>query len=244
MYAIITATLALVVCTKVDTLILQTLEYTPLLLSEEYLAECLFLSKARSDGSYTPLARLRRFGYLGDVHPGDGCNSHWFFHFSRLPQIASISLRSISHDPRYADSQTSNLKRLTLHGLRPSSTTELVKTLKACPMLECLDVTWEVKRIFSNDIPWAVMGHALTKLGSKLRKLRLATSGYHWHSDEQSGLNNLSSLSNLRYLSLPVEAVLYEPAGQYEVPLTEDEKDVPEYYQRSDCSDLSDSDES
>ena len=111
-------------------------------------------------------------------------------------------------------------------------------------MLECLDVTREVKRIFSNDIPWAVMGHALTKLGSKLRKLRLATSGYHWHSDEQSGLNNLSSLSNMRYLSLPVEAVLYEPAGQYEVPLTEDEKDVPEDYQRSDCSDLSDSDES
>jgi len=41
-----------------------------------------------------------------------------------------------------------------------------------------------------------------------------------------------------------VEAVSSEPAGQYEVPLTEDEKDVPEDYQRSDCSDLSDSDES
>jgi hypothetical protein len=50
------ATLALIVCTKVRTLVLHGVEFAPLVLPETILTECLDLNQAQPGNSYMPLA--------------------------------------------------------------------------------------------------------------------------------------------------------------------------------------------
>jgi hypothetical protein len=55
-YAMPVATLALIVCTKVRTLVLHGVEFAPLVLPETILTECLDLNQAQPGNSYMPLA--------------------------------------------------------------------------------------------------------------------------------------------------------------------------------------------
>jgi hypothetical protein len=126
-----------------------------------------------------------------------------------------------------------------LAGMKRLSATELESVLKACPILECLDASWiDTSRSSSVDIAWAALGIALTRYGFKLRKIRLDDSGVRPQSTEQSDLINLASLTHLQSLSLPLEVVLSEPAGQHKVPTTEAEQDC-----QSDTSDAEESDD-
>jgi hypothetical protein len=74
---------------------------------------------------------------------------------------------------------------------------------------------------WSPDAEWAALGAALTKHGFKLQRLRLNNPAIQFLPGKPSTTSlNLASLSHLRSLKVPVEALLYELAGEHNVPDT------------------------
>ena len=110
-------------------------------------------------------------------------------------------------------------------------TREVEDVLKACPLLESLDAIWSFGGACHKNIAWAALGAAVTRYGSNIRQLTLH-SCYHQHlrSDGDSTFPaNLASLSHLRELTLPVQALLPATADDFRPPPTDD--DEYEYYE-------------
>lgn len=100
----------------------------------------------------------------------------------------------------------------------------LGELVKACSMLDCLDLTWKSHSKELVPFEWAEFGYLLTTHGLKIRKLRLNKSKMR-SPVTTNNIINLAALSNLKSLTLPIEAVLSESAGQYVVPVIEMEDD-------------------
>lgn len=233
-YSMPVATLALIVCTKIHTLVLHGVQNAPQALPDAFMMECLALGHARPDCPDVPLLSLRKFNLERPSAPegpewdedGDGEGEHWFSCFLRLPRIASIEMCDIFYDSKYTHSPSSSLKSLVLTEMEELPASKLEDILKACPMLEILDASWMIMYNSSPIIEWAALGTVLSRHGSRLRKVKLNSSGIRLPSAEPSTLINLSSLTHLRSLSVPVEAVLTEPAGNYSVPADEDDHNI------------------
>jgi hypothetical protein len=192
-----------------------------------------------------PLASLRNvdlrypsvpteFVYFDDDEMGPDFESEgyvWFYWLVQLPQIESVTVhRLLKNSSDILMLSSSSLKRLKLTDPQePLDTDRLEGILEASPMLECLDATWKFSYMvergmeWSPDIEWAALGAAVTKHGSKLQRLRLDNSAIHFLPGKPSTTSlNLASLNHLRSLTLPVEALLSEPAGEYSVPATDE----------------------
>jgi hypothetical protein len=238
-YNLPVATFALIVCTNIHTLIMHDFHQEPEGLEEEFLTQCLALGQADPKGSHVPLARLSRISVRQPTspHPGpsdldideeeDGHQDggSWLSCLVRLPRITSLSLRDIPSHSKHADLSLANIKSLALSDTEDLSATKLENPLEAWPMLETFDVACMNKYDSRVDMDWDAIGSALTQYGSKLRKIRLDTHKVRLPSLEQRGLINLATLSHLRSLTLPVEAVLSEPVGEHLVPASNHDQD-------------------
>lgn len=230
----------LMVCTGIHTLVLHDYAAEPQALSHHFVEDCMDLGH---EDPHAPLASLRNVDlryptvplippeptYWSDdeMEPDYEREGYvWFFWLVQLPQIESVSvhklLKNTSDIPMPS---SSGLKRLKVSDETALDTERLEEILEAFSALEYLDATWKFSYMiergieWSPDTQWAALGAALTKHGSKLQKLRLDNPTIHYLSDKPSTTPiNLASLSNLRYLTLPVEAILSEPAGEYIVP--------------------------
>lgn len=107
------------------------------------------------------------------------------------------------------------LKRLTLYDVEAATLTiELEKILKACPMLQYLELTWQTLYSLDRALQWAAIGAALTRHGSNLHKIKLDNIAPRLSPAQRpDSFINLTSLSHLRSLTLPVEAILSAPTG-------------------------------
>ena len=234
-YNLPVATFALIVCTNIHTVVMHDFHQVPEALPEEFLTECLALGRAESNGSHVPLAKLSKFslhqptsshGWRSELEIDDEDGDRrqksgsWLSCLVRLPRITSLSLRDIPYPSNYADLSLLTLKSLGLSDVEDLSATTIESLLKAWPMLEVLDVACMNRYESRVDIDWDGIGTALIQYGSQLRKIRLDTHKVRLPSLEKRGLINLATLSHLRSLTLPVEAVLAEPAGEHLVPAT------------------------
>jgi hypothetical protein len=65
-----------------------------------------------------------------------------FSHLLRLPRIGSLSLRDIPDVPKFTHPSLPRLKQLFMTEAQDISASMLEGILKACPVLEDLDLTW------------------------------------------------------------------------------------------------------
>lgn len=259
-FSIPVSTLVLMMCTNIHTLVLYDKSAEPQAISHRFVEECMDLGY---NDPNAPLAKLRNVDlrypidasqpiYLDDddMEPGSGSEgSVWFFWLVQLPQIESISVnRLLKNSCDIPMPSSSGLKRLKVTAAEaPLDTGRLEGILEAFPMLECLDATWKFSydclrsTTWSPDKEWAALEAVLTKHGSKLQKLRPAHAVAIFEVDEPPNTPiSLASLSQLRNLTLPVEALLSGPAGEYSVPATaeaghddeglEDEQDIADLH--------------
>jgi hypothetical protein len=231
-YTIPPATLALMICPNIEILTLETIFFAPLVLPEEFLEECIALNLMQSENTCVPLRSLRKFAFnyppwFERRRYKPETYNRWFSCLLRLPQIVSISLHDIPKDSEYTHLSSSNLRDLTLDHMTDLPTEQLENMLRMCPLLECLDLTWKHSSITAMSLDWAEFGVILTSHCPRLRKITLDNSRVLLPSAKPSGLMNLASLKYLRSLTLPVEAILSEPAGQYVVPSTKAMVDSP-----------------
>jgi hypothetical protein len=238
------------VCTNIHTLVLHDKYAEPQAISHHFIEDCMDLSY---NDPKAPLASLRNvdlrypsvpteFVYFDDDEMGPDFESEgyvWFYWLVQLPQIESVTVhRLLQNSSDISMPSSSSLKRLKLTDQQvPLDTDRLEGILEAFSMLECLDATWAFSDMiergmeWSPGTEWAALGAAVTKHGSKLQKLRLDTAATHFLPGRPStALLNLASLSHLRSLTLPVEALLSEPAGEYNVPATEEAGDDDEEF--------------
>jgi hypothetical protein len=236
------ANLILMVCTNIHTLVLHDKYAEPQAISHHFIEDCMDLGY---DDPNAPLASLRNvvlqyptvpteLVFLDDDEMEPDFESEgyvWFFWLVQLPQIESVTVhRLLKNSSDILMLSSSSLKRLKLTDPQePLDTDRLEGILEASPMLECLDATWKFSYMvergmeWSPDIEWAALGAAVTKHGSKLQRLRLDNSAIHFLPGKPSTTSlNLASLNHLRSLTLPVEALLSEPAGEYSVPATDE----------------------
>lgn len=98
---------------------------------------------------------------------------------------------------------------------------ELENTLQACLMLQYVDVTWQTLHSLGRGLQWDAIGAALTRYGSNLHKIKLDNFAPRLSSAQRpDSFLNLASLSHLRSLTLPVEAILQAPEGDDNVSAT------------------------
>jgi len=232
------ASLVLMVCTNIHTLVLYDTSAEPQAISHYFIEDCMDLGYENSNA---PLAKLRNvdlryptfpiepaYLYDDETEPDHESEGYvWFFWLAQLPHIESISVHRLlknSSDIPMPSSSGLKLLKLTDPGV-PLNTDRLEGILEAFSMLECLDATWEFSYVapqgaeWSSDLEWAALGAAVTKHGSKLQKLCLDNPVVDFFTGSPSTTAmNLASLSHLRSLTLPLEALLSSPAGEYSVP--------------------------
>jgi hypothetical protein len=240
------ATFALLVCTKIDTLVMHNVSPVPHAL--DFVEDCLSLDPDDPNNTHIPLASLKKFDLRypplprepGPEHDDreqlkagyESKGSDWLSWFIRLPQLESITLHRLPERPWRFQARSPGPKRLTLTDRRAPTvrTHELEDVLKACPLLEHLDATWTFGSAHRSYMEWAELGAAVTRHGSSLRKLTINyyRRGGGLSSDGPPTQTNLASLSHLRELTLPVEALLPETPKVWSPP--EFDEFDPEYY--------------
>jgi hypothetical protein len=224
---------ALGYCTQIHTLDLETITQAPIVLPQLMLKEYIALALARPVDISVPLASLRNLtlGCPAEFDEADRYDD-WLSISLRLPQIESLTLYEIGRKTRFTEMPPSSLKSLTVTMMDGLLLHKLDDVLKACPVLECLDMTlWSGNE--DDDIPvrktWTDVGRTLSLHGPNLRKISFDTRDHGWEPTEQNELINLASLSHLKSLTLPIEAILDEPEGEYVVPANEYEVAAPGY---------------
>lgn len=224
-YRMTLATLALVICSKIHTVLLETTTCAELAVSSDFLRECTALGQTQREVASFPLTTLREFKLEYPRKPDyhwdkSGPDDYWFSCLLSLPQISSMSLHAIPSGSRYTPLRSSRLKSLTMTNMEAMPAKKLGELVKACPMLDCLDLTWKCYTKELVPFDWAEFGDLLTTHGSRIRKFRLNRSKMISPATTKN-LINLAALSHLQSLTLPIEAVLSESAGQYVVPVIE-----------------------
>lgn len=228
-YRMTVATLALIICSKVRNLLLETTTCAELVVPNDFLRECTALGQTQRDVASVPLATLHNLKLEYPTKPDyhwdkSGPDDYWFSCLLSLPQISSINLHAIPSRSRFTPLPSSSLESLTMTNMEVMPANRLGELVKACPMLECLDLTWNRSSNELVPFEWAEFGDILTTHGSRIRVFRLNRSKVRAPVTTNK-LVNLAALSHLQSLTLPIEAVLSESAGQYVVPVIESEDD-------------------
>jgi hypothetical protein len=237
------ATFALGHCTRLHTINLETVSQAPTVFAEAMLDNYIAAAKVQPGDTSVPLSSLRKLilerpkeddGYLSDQR------DHWLSCFLRLPKIESLTMCKLAPETEFIQMPSSSLKSLTITEMQDYLLYKLEDLLKACPVLECLDMTMWPDNDYGNDPDdefderqtWTDIGRTLSLHGSKLRKIRFNCrdrgDSRSRHAEENK-LINLASLTHLEALTLPIEAILHGPEGKYVVPAAERYQAAPGY---------------
>jgi hypothetical protein len=222
-------------CTRIHTLDLETVGQAPRVFPQVMLDECIALALARPGDTSVPLASLRKLilGRFAEYDPvWAGRCDDWVCTSLRLPQIESLNMCEIGPETRFPEIPSSSLKSLTTTMMEGVLLQKLENRLKACPVLERLNMTvWsgEEDDEFHPENNWTDIGRVLSLYGSKLRKISFDSRGDGLGLASQDNVINLASLRHLKTLTLPIEAVLHGSVGDYDVPATEHELAAPGY---------------
>lgn len=242
-------TLFLLICTKICHLSLETVTCADVVLKSAFLSECIALGRVQPKVPSFPLMNLQTlildYPIKPDIHWNrSGPEDEWMDYLLGLPQIVSISLNTIAYASRYARSTSSSLRSLTATNTRDLSVDRLKELVRACPMLDCLEITWARHTHENMTFDWAEFGALLTTHSSRMQKVKADRSRIYQPPETQSGLINLATLQHLQSLTLPIEALLRESAGEYIVPddAAEEEPDDVGFDQEEDIA-LDDEDE-
>ena len=229
------ATLQVKLCTRLQVLVLSNGYHARIMLPSSFLRACAVLTSGSTQNVCIYLANLRRFviePQFPDTHLDDDLDLHsddWFLHLARLPCIQSISVPMIMEQALVSSQeQSSNLKRLAL--TNEALTPRLLKAiLKTFPNLKELSVTWPVdgRNLTATIDVWPQLGYILCQHGPLLRKVYFDTARLPAGLTPRGAPIDLALHRNLRSLTLPIEAVLTEPAGRYLVPIGEGENELP-----------------
>lgn len=213
------AMLAAVLCTKLEKIVLADAPVVPWIwpkaLSKNYSGR---YGSNMSTMSRVPLSNLRTLA-IQAISPVDrGPNKlppdrwdddYWANLLTHLPNLESIEcLDGPLHVP-IDDTITSGLECLTITSYPNSCVAATIRDiLKRCPLLHSLDLTTR-PREHQGIAPstWSELGEILTRYGSSLRAFRF-DNVLHYGIP---GVLDLTSLRNLRYLSLPVDALFTMP---------------------------------
>ena len=126
------------------------------------------------------------------------------------PQLRTLRLKEIVWTERssLATGQTSRLEHLYLT-YTSISTGGLISVLSTFPFLQTLHIEWYPGGDFPGVVPFHDLGITLQQRGSRLRNLRFDTNLRNSEGCRLSTqIASLASLDNLRYLSLPSEALV------------------------------------
>jgi hypothetical protein len=208
------AMMALVLCIKLEKIVVHqsaAVEGLP----EILLKDCAALFKSNeSTPSRIPLSNLRTFAIqvpsrtdhpLGQAS-GWRDNEDWVQLLSSLPLITSIEIAGDAMPVWYDEGSKTNLTSLTIVDLPVDNDGSVILSiLKGCPVLECLDLTAPPRQDGDYDYmeTWSGIGDIMSRYGASLRKFR-----YDNILNQTPGLLNVSALRNLRYLAVPVDALM------------------------------------
>jgi hypothetical protein len=220
-YEIVAIGFVLLMCARLETLVLEKDACDATFPHGEFFEECTALYQKSRTQSGTPLVSLRTL----IVQPGPSYqfsmneyDDKWFAGLVFLPniertEIAELGMHSFEVPP---SAGVSNLKSLTIG----SSTTEdfgytgslalslvLERLLVKCPSLQHLDVTFHSDPNDGDD-KWDTLCNMLNTHGLPLRKLHLRNPyGVVMPAADGEPIN-LAAMTNLRTLTLPGDAVL------------------------------------
>ena len=215
--AIPVALVAVVLCTKLERIVVKENARVDRIFPESPLTDCAAHSRTNdSTASRVPLSNLRGVAIQArnqsDKGQGPEMDSTtWVESLARLPKIESIEVSAECYGvdicwPDADGSWISNLRSLTIASFRSQRVADTIRCiLTICPILECLDLTTSPG--LSDDpepSTWSEIGEVLNRQGPCLRKLRFDNVRHGW----DPGLLDVSSLRNLRYLAVTVDALV------------------------------------
>lgn len=208
------AMMAVVLCTKLEKIVVHqsaAVEELP----EIFLKDCAALFKSnKSTSSRIPLSNLRTFAIQVPSrtdHPlfqalGWRGNEDWVQLLSSLPLITSVEIAGDSLPVWYDEGTKTNLTSLTVLDLPVDNDGSVILSiLKGCPGLECLDLTAPPLEDGYYDYmeTWSGIGDIVCRYGASLRKFR-----YDNIQNQTPDLLNVTALRDLRYLAVPVDALM------------------------------------
>lgn len=208
------AALAVVSCTALEKLVVEDTVMIEHVLPVTLVGGCASLFRSnKSATSRLPLSNLRALAIQApsqtdeDLSPGiEWRNPNWIELITHLPKIDSIEIFDGFLPERIGKSLMSNLKHLTVTSLPFACDEENIRCiLGICPFLESLDLTTRAE-VFCDGEPssWPEIGEALSRNGGNLRKFRYDSLS----RPTAPGLLNVSSLRKLRYLAVPLDALV------------------------------------
>jgi hypothetical protein len=218
-YEIPTIGLVSLMCTRLETFILERNDADLTFPCGDFFAECTEWYHEPQTGFGTPLGTLRTF----IMQPGPRYQDHmsefddsWLPGLISLPKIEKIELAELKmYDFEVPDS-TSSLQSLTIG----SSTVDglgytgqlalsivLERLLVKCPMLKYLDLTFHSDPDEGDD-HWNLLGYMLSNHGLSLRTLHLYNPYKVVMPAYDGAPINLAAMTNLRTLTLPGNAIL------------------------------------
>ena len=220
-YEMPTIGLISLMCTRLETFVLERNDSDLTFPCGEFLAGCTEWYQKSQNGIGTPLGALRTFV----MQPGPRYQDHisefddsWLPGLMFLPNIERIEIAELKiYDFELPDS-TSNLRSLTIGSPMTNGigtgypyqfpvSTVLERLLVKCPILQYLDLTFHSNPDEGDDY-WISPGYVLSNYGASLRALHLCNPyGVRMPAHEGKPIN-LVTMTNLRTLTLPINAIL------------------------------------
>jgi hypothetical protein len=220
-YEMPTIGLISLMCTRLETFVLERNDSDSTFPCGEFLAECTEWYQKSQNGIETPLGALRTFV----MQPGPRYQDHisefddsWLPGLMFLPNIERIEIAELKiYDFELPDS-TSNLRSLTIgspmtNGIGTGYPYQfpvsivLERLLVKCPLLHYMDLTFHSDPGEEDDY-WDSPGYVLSNYGSSLRALHLHNPYGVRMPDHEGKPIDLVTMTNLRTLTLPVNAIL------------------------------------
>jgi len=211
----------LLLCTRLETLVLEKNACDQTLPNGHVLEECTALHQKSQTLSGTPLAALRTL----IMQPGPGYHfqmneydDRWFSGLVFLPNIETIEIAELGmyefEVPSYAGIST--LKSLTVGSSNMDGfgytgqvalSVVLESLLPKCPTLQYLDVTFQSGPNEGDDW-WDALGSMLSNYAPSLRTLHIHNPYEVVMPPEDGAPINLAAMTQLRTLTLPGDAIL------------------------------------
>ena len=218
-YEIVAIGFVLLMCTRLETLVLEKDACDATFPDGEFFEECTALYQKSITRSGTPLAALRTLimqpgpSYQFSMNEYD---DKWFAGLVFLPNIETIEIAELGMYEFEVSPSISGLKSLTIgssamDGLGFTGQIALSLVLEPllvkCPMLQFLDLTFDNGPNEGDDY-WGPLGCMLSNHGSSLRTLHLWNPNEVVTRADDGAPINLSAMANLRTLTLPADAIL------------------------------------
>lgn len=212
------AMMAVVLCTNVEKIVVESTAVIPWVLPDELLEDCAtLLRSSTSTPSHVPLAHLHTLAIRAPSQADQGpkpdrtalAGFWWFENLVRLPKLTFVELVN-GHDilglfPESLDGLEFSLRSLMIPNYSVGSEAQSFRrALKACPLLKYLDLTSQLGFHDDDLSTWSEIGEVLSQYGSSFCKFRY-DNVYHATTP---GLLDVHSMRQLQYLAVPVDALV------------------------------------